>query len=111
MNAMKKAHLSSSFILKFPLCFPTMTSEDVLTIRTWYIKEGDSIQADPDVNPNTDPEKGLLEVIAPYGEIWISIPPFLTKPHRVTRILILENETIMLGTPFIELEPVENEIS
>jgi hypothetical protein len=104
MRLITKSRTSTAFTLRFPLCFPTMTAEDRLTIRTWCIKEGDIIQADPE-----NPEKDMLEVIAPYGEIWISIPPFLHKAHRVVRILKPENSPVKLGDPFIELQPLENE--
>lgn len=101
MRMMIKSRTSAAFVLNFPQCFPTMTAEDCLTVHTWYVKEGEIIQPDP--------EQGLLEVIAPYGEIWISIPPFLQKAHRVVRILKPENATIKLGDPFLELQPVEDE--
>ena len=100
MRVMIKSRTSTSFILKLPQCFPTMTAEDQLTINKWYVEEDDIIQPDPD--------RGLLEVIAPYGEIWISIPPFLKKAHRVVRILKPENAAIKLGDPFLELQPVED---
>ncbi|MGH2496507.1 MAG: hypothetical protein ACRDIV_17555 [Ktedonobacteraceae bacterium] len=89
------------FTLRLPQIFPTMTRPDTLTVLHWYVHEGDILQP-----PNTNHPTALLEVDAPYGEIEITVPPFLRVPHRVAAILKPENSTMHLGDQFITLEPI-----
>jgi len=91
--------------LQVPVCFPTMTEPDVLTVLTWYVSVGEIIQPPPD--PENLPP--LLTVDAPYrcgSEITIPVPQFLSVPHRIVSILKPVDATMKLGDPLITLEPL-----
>lgn len=91
------------FSLRLPQIFPTMTEPDTIKVLRWHVNEGDILQS-------LDPEYPvpLLEVDAPYGEIEITIPPFLRVPHRVVAILKPVDTTMHLGDHFITLQALDN---
>lgn len=106
MLSQVKSEKKKPLTLKVPICFPTMTEPDILTVLEWYIREGDIIQ--PSLDLNSLPP--LLNVDAPYyggSEILLPVPEFLDVPHRVIRILKPEQSTIQLGDELIILEPLE----
>jgi hypothetical protein len=93
--------------LQVPMCFPTMTEPDEVTVLEWYFHEGDIIEPPVDLD-NLPP---LLNIDAPYqcgSEILIPVPQFLSVPHRVVSILKPVQATMKLGDPFITLEPLES---
>jgi hypothetical protein len=92
------------FTLRLPQIFPTMTRPDTLTVLRWYVFEGDILQPPDAAHPAP-----LLEVDAPYGEIEITVPPFLRVPHRVVRIIKPEKSTMHLGDQFITLQAIETD--
>jgi len=79
-----------------------MTEPDTVTVLHWHVHEGDILRPPDSAHPAT-----LLEVDTPYGEIEITIPPFLRVPHRVVRIIKQENSTMHLGDRFITLQAIE----
>lgn len=101
-NNSKKS--SAPFTLRLPKIFPTMTKPDTITILHWYASEGDILRP-----PDPDHPVPLLEVDAPYGDIEITIPPFLQVPHRIVAILKPTNTTMNLGDQFITLQAVDSD--
>src|SRR5438105_4010496 len=92
---------TQSFVLCLPQVYPTMTVPDTLTIVRWYVQEGDVLHP---LDPGLPPPP-LLDVDAPYGEIEITIPPFLRVPHRVISLLP-QHATMHLGDQFLTLQPL-----
>ena len=97
-------------VLKLPMCFPTMTKPDRVTVREWYVKEGDIIE------PPTDIEHlpPLLDVDAPYAggsEIEIPVPEFLRRRYRVVKILKPAQSTVQLSDRIITLQLVKNDVA
>lgn len=91
--------------LQVPMCFPTMTEPDEVTVIGWSYHEGDII--DPPVDLDNLPP--LLTIDAPYqcgSEITIPVPQFLSVPHRIVSILKPVDATMKLGDPLITLEPL-----
>ncbi len=83
-----------------------MTEPDTITVLHWYAQEGEILQP-----PDPEHPVPLLEVDAPYGDIEITVPPFLRAPHRVIAILKPENATMHLGDQFITLQAVDTEVA
>jgi hypothetical protein len=89
MDQIVKVHL--------PRLFPTMSDEDVLTVKQWYVSEGDI------VNPNDF----LIEVEGPPGLIRIPTPPEITTAHRVQQIFKQTGDQARLGEFLVTLKPVK----
>lgn len=92
------------FTLRLPQIFPTMTGPDVITVLHWYAHEGEILQP-----PDSDSPAPLLEVETPYGEIEITVPPFLRVPHRIVAVLKPAGSAMQLGDQFIALQAVETD--
>jgi hypothetical protein len=80
-----------------PQLFPTMRYDDTLTIKQWYVEEGDIVE----------PNGFLLEVDAPPGFISIPVPPSVAVASRVVRIVRRDGE-IHLGDLLVTLEPISS---
>lgn len=94
---------ANPFTLRLPQVFPTMTEPDTLTVLRWYAHEGEILQP-----PDPDHPTPLLEVTTNYGDIEITVPPFLRVPHRIVTILKPEKTTMHLGEQFITLQAVDS---